>query len=113
MPTYCFTTKDGTTHERYFPVGKCPKRIRVKGKTADRDIAAEHSGQRSGGHGWPMYSDALFATPQAQPEWRRMLAEKGVTNVEWNKQGQMRLDSQAHQRRVMKALDMHQANCYL
>lgn len=112
MPTYCYTTKDGETHERFFQASQFRRRIRVNGKTAWLDVRAQQGTQRSGGHGWPRYSDALFATPEAQPEWRKKLAEGGVHGVEWNALGQMRLNSEAHQRRVMKALGARYTNAY-
>lgn len=89
------------------------RRIRVNGKTAYLDVSAQQSGQKSGTPGWPRYSDALFAIPAAQPEWRKKLAEGGIRDVEWNSQGQMRLNSESHQQKVMKALGARYTNSYL
>ena len=47
--TYCYSDLDGgPTRERQFPMGTAPPTIEVAGITLQRDLKAEHSGQRSG-----------------------------------------------------------------
>ena len=113
MPTYCYTTGDGQTHERIYPMGRCPKRIRVDGKVAHRDLVAEHGGIPSGQHGYPYWSDTLFAIPSTQEAWREHYNRNGVKDVEYNAGGQLKINSRSHLKALMKAAHLNEANTYL
>lgn len=112
MATYCYTTKDGRTVERNYPIGKMPRFITVDGKKAGLDVGAMHSLQRGGQHGYPYWSDAFFAHPDVQKQWIDHYTSKGVKDVEFNKEGQLRVRSAEHRRALMKANNYVDFNSY-
>lgn len=85
MPTYMYTSQAaGLTVERFYPVGKAPKKIRVETQPGVlrvfyRDIAAEHSGAKAGPLTcWPKLSTALGVNPDEIKDARQYAAERGV-----------------------------------
>lgn len=85
MPLYCFTTKDGQTVERMFPMGECPEKVRVGGKVAKRDYQAESKGGMLPAN-WPMVSDMAFGyAPEQMAEVLKHDKESGLHGTEYKK----------------------------
>ncbi|MEE8466611.1 MAG: hypothetical protein V3S68_09055 [Dehalococcoidia bacterium] len=105
MPVYCYTTKQGFTYERVFPMGKAPKTVSTEYGTAERDIRAEHSGvKHRPGSGWPMESDALGVSPTQVAEAEAEARSLGVP-TEYNKQtGCAKLRTRGHRTKLMNVL---------
>lgn len=94
MATYCYTNGDETI-ERDYPMGEAPKRVRHQGRWYKKNIAATHSGTRSGEHGWPMWSDFAGCHPSQKAEMERRSAEAGCP-VRVNVLGQVELLNRKH-----------------
>jgi len=106
MPTYCFRTEDGEIVERQFRMGESPRRIRLDdGRTATRDIQAEHLPRRAGG-GWPIVCYASGVHPDQAQELRDYLSQRGVpTDV--TPGGDPVYRDPHHRRRALRARGMH------
>jgi hypothetical protein len=101
MPTYVYTTKDGThTEERTCAVAKRPKRIKTAHGWAYLDIAGMHRGYRDTPGNWPMTSDALACHPNQVAEFSRRAIELGVP-TEYTKSGKPILTSKGHRNAYM------------
>ncbi len=104
MPVYCYTTEEGFTYERMFPMGKAPKTVSTECGTAERDIRAEHKGFKSTNSNWPMESDALGVNPVQVAEAEAEARSLGVP-TQYNKEnGCAMLKSGGHRAKLMKAL---------
>jgi len=110
MPVYCYTTKDGQTVERFYPAAKVRKTIRVNGKTAHRDIAAEHGSFKNTPGNWPMKSDACGVSPKQIPEAMETDRRLGVPANYDSKTGQIIWDSPGHRKKWCEAHEYYDRN---
>lgn len=102
MPTYCYTTKDGQTFERVYPASRYPKRIKVNGRVATLDIAAQHRHYRAAPGTWPLWSDAMGVHPSQIEEQREQDRKVGVS-AEYDGMGRVKFISQAHRKSYCEA----------
>lgn len=102
MVTYSYITDDGELFERQFRMGSARRSIRLPdGRRASRCFAADHVRKRSG-KCWPRFSDALGVHPDQIPEAVAEYKRNGV-KVEFNAEGQLKMDNRSHQNDVLKA----------
>jgi hypothetical protein len=107
MLTYCFTTNDGLTVDRTFQMGHTPDSITLpNGKEAKRDIAAEHSGQRSGRAGWPIECYASGVHPDQAPELREHFEKHGCP-TEVTRNGDPIYRDHQHRKRALACRGLH------
>lgn len=105
MVTYCYSTKDGTIHERSYPMGKAPKEIRVGRKVAKRNFFAERVG-RPATKGWPLTCYASGVNTKQAGELRQHFKDIGVpTDV--TPDGDPIYVSHEHRKRALKARGLH------
>jgi hypothetical protein len=104
MPLYSFTSRDGETIEVEYPLhAKRPDRIRRKGKTFTRNIAADHNGfEDTCGKGWPIHSEALGVHPKQIQEAMAADRRDGVP-TDYDRAGRPILRDAAHRRRFLRA----------
>lgn len=112
MPAYCYTTDDGEVVERVYPMGKAPRKIKLRdGRTANRNFAVEHSAPVPTTDAcWPLYSRALGVPPESVAEHTKFFADRGIPcEFKENKHGMydMKLNSRQHRRQVLRAVGMH------
>lgn len=113
MPMYCYTDKEGLTVERRYAMSEdIPERITVAGVVFNRDIQAEHRSMRGGERGWPRFSEAMGVMPDQVPDATRQLQAAGVRSVEFNSDGDLKVDSPQHQRQLARALGMKDRGDY-
>jgi len=105
MPEYIYTTKDGKSKSVVCTIAKRPKRVRIDGKWAYRDIAAEHRGMKSGDP-WPIWSDGMGVHPDQIPELQALCAAHGV-RVECDSMGRVKCESRGHRRKLMEIRGFH------
>jgi hypothetical protein len=104
---YTYEAEDGKKHYRFYETGKQPVQIRVKGQPAVlRELRSKAS--RRGGK-WPMWSEAAGCLPRQVPEMRSFLASRGLS-VDFNAEGDMKLESRGHRKRVLQALGIFDRN---
>lgn len=78
MPTYLYETEEGKVVEWQARMNAIPQALLVNGKIAERRIALEHKGQRSG-NAWAEHSSlALWVHPDQVMKYRKDAYEKGV-----------------------------------
>ena len=116
MPTYCFKLEsDGTPLEFTCSVADMEAMANRDGSfslpqgKARRDYEAEHGGAKCGQAGWPMWSDGAGVHPAQANDTMEYLRSRGVS-AEINSEGQVKMESQSHRRRVLKALGLHDRN---
>ena len=115
MPIYCYRTKDGTITERVFPIGKAPRRVKINGRFAARDLLAEHGTITGGEHGYPCESDSLGCRVDQVPEMKDFYRSHGVSVDFKSSDGRMAqlvFESPGHRRQVMKAAGVNDRNSY-
>lgn len=110
MPMYSYTTSSGTTVERHFPMGEAPKRVRVKGEYARKDLVADHVGRVVGRSGWPMWSMAMGVQPNQAAEAEAEAARLGVPTTFSRETGDCRFDNRAHRKKYLKATGYYDRN---
>jgi hypothetical protein len=108
MPIYCYTTKDGQTVERFFPMGQAPEKIRVGRRVARRDFAAEGKGGFLPAN-WPMCSDAAGINPDQAVEAHAHSVKIGIP-TEFNSEGQAVFTSPHHRKRYCEAIGLYDRN---
>lgn len=101
MPMYCFTTKDGETVERHFPMAHIPKRVKVEGRWATRNMPAEWRNRRDPGDGWPLHSDAMGVHVDQIPEAEAKSRTAGIP-THFDKYGRPILTCRSHRKRYMR-----------
>jgi len=111
MAIYCFTTDDGATAERQFPMGKAPKSILIDGHHAFRDFQAENS-PKVAGRGWPMEPCVASGVNAAQAgELRKFFKDQGVpTDVTTD--GDPVYTSPGHRKQALKLRGIHDKSGY-
>ncbi len=77
MPRYCYSVA-GRTYEWPAPMNCIPPALLVGGRLAQRDIRAEHVGQRSGDPWVEHASLALSVHPLDVPKYRKDAHAKGL-----------------------------------
>tara|TARA_R110000751_G_scaffold13840_4_gene45896 strand:+ start:762 stop:1118 length:357 start_codon:yes stop_codon:yes gene_type:complete len=85
--------------------------LKVDGVSWVRDIAGEHSGQKTGGAGWPLHSDAMGTHPDAVPQAMKDMRAKGV-NLNYTKDGRAIFENAAQRRKAMRASNMQDMQGY-
>lgn len=78
MPVYVYSDPRGRSIERTYPAGKAPKKVRHKGRTYVRDIAAEHRGPMVSPNAWPMRSLALRCHPSQRRRMMEIYRDRGA-----------------------------------
>ena len=110
MATYCYTNTDGETIDKFYPMGKAPAKVKVKGRTYTRDIVAEHAGcPNTGAANWPMYSDFAGCHPDQIPEAQAVLRKAG-TRADYLPDGRIKFESARHRATCLKALGYYDRN---
>ena len=87
MPIYCFSDDRGNVVERFHEIGKCPRKIRIKGRTYRHDLGAEHSGFRNTPGTYPMVSEAAGVAPDQVPEMMRQCKAAGISGMRFDSTG--------------------------
>lgn len=104
MPTYCYSTDDGMTVERFYRAGAQPQRIKLDtGQIAQRDYAAEicgTGGTRPGG--WPYYSDQLSVLPKQIKEFTEFDRAHGC-ETKYDREGRPLIRDRHHWSRMLRA----------
>ncbi len=102
MPAYLYSV-DGKTHEWWAPMSRIPPALLVNGKIAQRDICAEHAGQRSGDPWVEHTSLALSVHPLDVKKYRRDAHAKGLTDVKIQDDGMVAFRSRKAQKQYCRA----------
>jgi hypothetical protein len=119
MSTYCFRVVDTDEPvELVLPMGEHQKLARLDGtyelpdgRRAWRDFEAEMVGKRSGGSGWPMWSDAMGCDPSQIPEMSASLKKMtGMTPEFHPETGELKCNSRGQRRAYMRAMGLHDRN---
>ncbi len=109
MPIYCYSSDDGRTVERLFPIHDHPQSIQLEdGTPAVRNLSAEGPGGFQPGN-WPMASDAAGVGESQVQEAMRHSEQIGVF-TEFNAQGQAVFRSPAHRKRYCEAVGLYDRN---
>lgn len=103
MPTYLYTANGRTTEWRA-PMRAIPTSLLVNGQVAERDIAAEHNGQKSGDP-WVKHTSLALMVHPADVDWYRKDARsKGVgRNVTIRNDGVFEFKSKKDQKKYCRA----------
>ena len=103
MPTYCYTV-NGRTVEWHAAMRAIPQALLVNGQVAERDIVAEHNGQKSGDP-WAKHSSlALSVHPLDVTFYRKDAHKKGVgKKVKIRDDGYVEFASRSDQRDYCRA----------
>lgn len=102
MPTYCYK-QDDRTYEWDSPMSRIPQALLVNGRIAERDIVAEHGGQRSGDPWENHESLALMVHPLDVKAYQEDARDKGLTGVTVRKDGMFEFRSMEAKRRYCSA----------
>ena len=112
--TYCYRCDqcDWVT-DHTCAMSQRPRHMRCPncGAVMERDFQAEQSGQRSGEHGYPYYSDAMGVHPDQVPELMELDRRNGM-NTEYHKDGRVKIESYAMLQRYKKVHGFHHRNSY-
>ena len=92
---------DGRTIERFYLIGKAPKRIRLDKKWAWRDIVAEHRGMKDTPGNWPMVLWAAGVHPQQVGKSREYCLQMGVP-THYNSDGEPVITDRTHFKRFCR-----------
>jgi hypothetical protein len=116
MATYCYSTDDGETVERQFPLGKAPRTVSVeRGKgqwvLAHRDFRAEHGQRSSLGDLYPTISVSMGVHPNEIEQTKRQLAAAGIP-TEFDARGNAKIESYSHRKKLMKHVGMVDKDTY-
>lgn len=111
MPVYCYSTKDGVTVERVFPMGKAPKTVKVKGKIARRDYGAERPNVPSSNiDTWPMKPCLGSGVHPSQAQELRDHFKKHGVPTEVAPCGGPVYRDKAHRERALGVRNLHDRN---
>ncbi len=106
---YCYTTKDGVTIRRNFPMGKAPKQVRVEGRRARRDFRAEGRSISTVPSNYPRESDSMGVAPSQVKEAYEASVEAGCP-TQFTSEGSAIITSAQHDKALARSLAMHQNN---
>ena len=111
MPTYCFTTADGTvTVERRFRMRSIPQSVGIGyGRTAFRDIRAEHCGFVNTPGNYPMESDAAGVGASQVKEAEAHSRAIGIS-THFTSDGAAIFTSSMHRKRYCEAVGLFDRN---
>lgn len=119
MPQYCYTVPDGDTVTREFPRGEAPAFVRVRGRRAHRDYAAESvqgsvkeetATRRSGG--WPMAPCFASGVNANQAQDLRDHYKKHGLNIHVTKDGDPVYESARQRRAALKCRNLHDCSSF-
>jgi hypothetical protein len=102
MPTYIYSA-DGKTYEWPSTMSRIPQSLFVGGRIAQRDIRAEHFGQRSGDPWVEHTSLALSVHPLDVQKYREDAHAKGLTDVKIQDDGMVAFRSRNAQKKYCRA----------
>lgn len=108
MPTYCYTSDDGVTVDRFFSMDDHPDLVVEDGITYTRDLHAEQCPRRAIAE-WPICSDAAGVNPSQRMQAQAHSVRIGVP-TEFNKAGQAVFRSPQHRRDYCKAIGLRDLN---
>lgn len=91
MPIYVFESEDGDVIERYFPLRRRPRSIRVDGKRFERLIVCVGRKQHAGDL-YPMKCDQLDCSPNEVKAMEQLMRDKGVP-VRYTERGEAIIES--------------------
>ena len=114
MPLYCFETPDGKIIERSFPMGSVPRRVKILGTWARRNIAAEHCGRsRSKCNPWEggLHSEAAAVHPSQVAMAEEGCKIQGVP-TKYDHHGRPIWTSAKHKRQHIKLCGFYSRNDY-
>lgn len=105
MPTYLFTDKNGTIHEKVMTVAELVKfeQVTMKRKKWTRRIDLEHMNVPSTASCWPMKCDAAGVHPDQCDAAEKESARRGVFTEFDRRTGQAVFRDRAHRARFLKA----------
>lgn len=109
MPFYSYTSAEGETVERLFPMGEAPPEVHEQGTTFFKDMMADmrKSGRRKRAKGgWPLVSDSLGVHPDQIPEVQGYLEQHGV-HCDFTPGGRAVLESRKHRKQVARIRGYH------
>ena len=113
MPTYCYRREgSGKLVEIIMSISEMERRqkrgriVLSDGVGAIRDVSAEHGHFRDTPGNWPMKSVAMGVNPQGIGQARQNLKKMGV-EVEFERDGRMKLNNLADRKRVCEAMGVH------
>jgi len=113
MPTYCYTTDDGRTVERFYAMGDAPDCLIVGEEVATRDFQAEQCGRRPRNCGtWPMASYAAGVHPSQVPEMMERARAAGVP-TEFTSDGDPVFTGPGHRKRYCELFNFFDRNAGL
>jgi hypothetical protein len=104
VPTYCYTSEDGTvTEERTFSIGKAPRVVRgADGRLLVRDYKAEHPKQRYGDT-YPLVSEAL-GVAESQAKQAEAHSRKIGVPTHFDERGRAIFRSRKHRNDYIKKM---------
>lgn len=119
MIGYLYRSKDGELVEVPMTMAQREKRerngkIRHKGRTLTRDIAAEHTPRRGnafGGGKWPVLSESMGVQPDEIPEAMKQARDRGC-NLNFTPDGRAILENPAHHRQACRATGMKDKSAF-
>lgn len=100
-----------------------PPFIRRQGQRLERDFEIEQGTIQSGTGTfinlkgerkdcWPQFSSAMAVHPEQIQETRKVYADAGIKDVEFNKWGEVKCDSPSHKKRLMEARGQYDRSAY-
>ena len=102
MPVYCYQSeKTGQIIERFYPMGKAPKMLKLKSGVARRSFAAERKSVPATA-GWPMECLASGVHSSQAGELRDHFTKVGVP-TEVSADGNPIYRNKEHRRKALKA----------
>lgn len=109
MAVYSYSADNGHTVDRTFPIGKAPRRIKLKGRTYRRDYRAEWRHHRDGEHSklWPMRSDAFGVGIDQVGEAAAHMKKMGVPTEFDPATGEAIFRSRGHRKRALQVEEMY------
>lgn len=110
MSFYIYETEDGEVEEREFPLGEAPATVTINGKVARKHFAYQTSSRRepwgTTPGGYPKVSWSIGVHPSQAKELHDKLHDAGVP-TQITTGGDAVITSLDHQRKVQKALGLH------
>lgn len=119
MAEFCYSTRDRSYSEtRTYPLGKAPRRVRIKqGKrlvTLYHDLAGEVSSRRPdlrGQQTWPLHSVGASVHPKQIPQFTEHLKRSGVP-TQFDPKGRPVFTSPSHQHKALQAMGLFNHDSY-
>lgn len=106
MPTYCFTSEDGTFVHKVFTVAGRPATVTEGDKLFFRNVICEHS-RISSANPWPQKSCALGVGVDQIDSAEKASFEAGVPLTFDRKTGDANIQSNQHRNAVLESMKFH------